>query len=60
MIRSDKIVQSKDSVETFAYGTNKEVIHRKEEIKCHGIIKQYEKWLTMMMLQMRHSKHNLN
>ena len=38
MTRSEKIVQSKDSVETFAYGTNKEVIHRKEEIKCHGII----------------------
>ena len=43
MIRSDKIIQSINSVEACAYGTNEEVIHRKEDIKCHGIIKQFEK-----------------
>ena len=56
MIRSDKIIQSINSVEAFAYGTNEEVIHRKEDIKCHGIIKQFEKSLTMTMLQKRYKE----
>ena len=56
MIRSDKIIQSINSIEAFAYGTNEEVIHRKEDIKCHGIIKQFEKWLTMTMLQKRYKE----
>ena len=40
-----------DSVKTYAYGTNKEIIHRKEKIKCSNMIKQYEEWLAVMMLQ---------
>ena len=47
----DKRIQSKDSIKTCAYGTNKEIIHRKEEIKCNNIIKKYQKWSTMTMLQ---------
>ena len=31
------MIQSIDSVETYAYGTNEELIHRKEEIKCNNI-----------------------
>ena len=40
-----------DSLEARVYGTNKETLHRKEEIKCYNKIKQYEKILTMTMLQ---------
>ena len=39
----DKRIQPIDSIETYAYGTKKEIIHRKEEMKCNNIIKQYKK-----------------
>ena len=48
---ADKRIQSIDSVETYAYGTNKEIIDRKKEMKCNSIIKQYQNWLTMTILQ---------
>ena len=32
-----------DSVETYAYVTNKEIIHKEEEIKCVNIIKEFKK-----------------
>ena len=37
----DKIMQSIDSIETYAYGINKDVVRKKKEIKCNNIIKQY-------------------
>ena len=43
-------MQSADSIETYAYGTRKDLVNEKEEIKCTNIIKQYKKWLTLMML----------
>ena len=36
----DKKLQSIDSIETYAYGTSKDLIHRKEKIKRYNIIKQ--------------------
>ena len=39
-----------DSIETHAYGTSKVLVSEKEETKCSNIIKQYKKWLTLMML----------
>ena len=39
----DKEIKLIDSVETYAYGTNEEMIHRKEEIKCNNITKQYKR-----------------
>ena len=33
-------MESIDSVETYVYGTNEEIIHKKEKIKCSNIIKQ--------------------
>ena len=39
----DKRMQSINSIERYAYVTNNEIIHRKEDIKCNNIIKQYEK-----------------
>ena len=38
----DKRIQSIDSTETYAYSTNKDLVCKKEEIKCKNIIKQYK------------------
>ena len=35
----DKRMQSIDSIETYAYRTNKDLLSKKEEIKCNIIIK---------------------
>ena len=45
----DKRIQSMDSIETYTYGMNKDLVYKKEEFKCINIIKQYEKQLTMML-----------
>ena len=34
-------MQSIDSIEIYAYGTSKDLVSQKEEIKCNNIIKQY-------------------
>ena len=39
----DKRMQSIDSIKTYAYGTSKDLVREKEEIKCSNIIKQYKK-----------------
>ena len=39
----DKRMQSIDSIETYAYGTSKDLVSDKEEIKCNNIIKRYKK-----------------
>ena len=35
-------MQSIDSIEIYAYGTSKDLVNKKEEIKCNNIIKQYK------------------
>ena len=40
---NNKGVHLMDSIETKSYGINKEIIHRKEEIKSVNIIKYYKK-----------------
>ena len=37
----DRRMQSIDSIETYAYGINKDLVRKKKEIKCNSIIKQY-------------------
>ena len=39
----DKGMQSIDSIETYAYGTSKDLVSDKEEIKCISIMKRYKK-----------------
>ena len=39
-----------DSIETYAYGTSKDLVSDKEETKCNNIRKPYKKLLTLMML----------
>ena len=36
-------MQSVDSIETYAYGTSKELVSEKEEIKYNNITNQYKK-----------------
>ena len=36
-------MQSFGSIETYAYGTNNDLVSEKKEIKCNNIIKQYKK-----------------
>ena len=35
-------MQSTDSTETYAHGTSKDLVTKKEESKCNNIIKQYK------------------
>ena len=44
-------MHSIDSIETYAYGTSKDPVNEKEKIKRKNIMKQYKKWLTLVMLQ---------
>ena len=37
----DKRIQSIDSIETYAQGKSKDLVRKKEEIKCDNIIKHY-------------------
>ena len=39
----DKRMQSAESIETYVYGTNKDVVIEKEEIKCNNVTKRYKK-----------------
>ena len=45
----DERMQSIDWIETYAYGTSKDLVSDKEEIKYNNIIKRY-KLLTLIML----------
>ena len=36
-------MQSIDSIETYAYGTRKDIVSEKEETKCNNRINQYKK-----------------
>ena len=35
-------MQSIDLLKTYAYGMNKDLVCKREEIKCNNIIKQYK------------------
>ena len=51
MVNVDKRIQSIDSIEKCAYRISKDWLWKNEKIKCSNIIKQYKKWLTLIMLQ---------
>ena len=38
----DKIMQTIDSIETYVYEINRNLVCKREEIKCYNIIKQYK------------------
>ena len=33
-----------DSIETYAYGTSKDLVNEKEDIKCNNVIKPYKNY----------------
>ena len=43
--QDDKKIESTDLIETYKYGTSKELICTNEDIKCKSMIKPYKKWL---------------
>ena len=40
--KDDKRIQSTDSIERYGYRTSKDLVCKKEEIKCNNVIKQYK------------------
>ena len=42
----DKRMRSIHSIETYAYGTSKDLVSKKQEIKCNNIIKRYKKMIN--------------
>ena len=40
----DKRMQSIDLIETYAYGINKDILRKKEEINCNNITKKTKKF----------------
>ena len=44
-------MQSVDLIKTYAYGTCKDLVCKKEEIKCSNYNKTIQKWLILIMLQ---------
>ena len=44
-------------METYVYGTNKDLLSEKVDIKCNNIIKKYKKVLTLTMLQKKKQKN---
>ena len=49
----DKRIIAIDWIETCAHRTSKDLVYKKEEIKCNNIMKQYknQKCLTLIILQ---------
>ena len=48
-----KRIQSIDSIETYAYGKNKDLICKKQKIKQINIIQAIQECLTLIMSQMK-------
>ena len=40
---NDQIMQSIGLIEIYAFGTSKDLVSEKEEIKCNNMINQYKK-----------------
>ena len=44
-----KKMQWIESIETYTYGTSKDLVNDKDKIKRNNIIKRYKKWLALML-----------
>ena len=54
-------MQSVYSIETYAYGTTKDLLKEKEEIKCNNIVKQFKKMINVDKFTKENIKeHNPN
>ena len=52
----DKRIQSIDLIETYAYGTNKDLVSEKEDIKYKNITKRYKNDELWWCYQKKHDK----
>ena len=48
---NDERIQSIDLIETYANGTSKDLVYKKEKIRYNNTIKQCKIKLTLMLLQ---------
>ena len=55
---NDKRMQSIDSIETYAHGTNKVLVSDKEEMKCNNIINDNQNFNDVAKENIK--EHNLN
>ena len=46
----DKTMQLIDLIETCEYGTSKDIVSKKEEMKCSNLIKRYKKLVSLIMI----------
>ena len=53
-------MQSIDSVETYGYGTSKDLVSEKEEIKCNSVTKENMKEQSKLATNSRTSIQNIN
>ena len=53
-------MQSIDSIETYGFGMNKDLVSKKEEIKCNNIIKQYKMFNFDYITKADTKEHNQN
>ena len=52
----DKRMQSIDSTETYAHGTSKDLVCKKQECKCNDMIKQYKNVYFWLYYKRIHKK----
>ena len=52
----DKRMQSIDSIEIYTHRTSKDLVFKKEEIKCKNIIKQYKNVYLWLYYKTRHKR----
>ena len=55
---NDTRIQSICSIKIYASGQSKDLTCKNKKIKCDNIVKQYNKLLTLMILQENIQKHN--
>ena len=53
-------MESIDSIETYAYGTSKDPVSEKEDIKCNNIIKRYKMINFGVAIKENIKEHNPN
>ena len=51
-------MQSIDLIEKFAYGTDKDLVNNKEEIKCNNTMKLQKKLLNLIIVKENTKEHN--
>ena len=59
-LNDDRRIQSIDLIQTYVYETSKDLVYRKEKIKCNNVIKQYKKFNFDHTTKENIKEHNPN